>query len=122
MSSSPLVSIVVPCYNYGRFLPDCLASIFGQEEVYDFEVIAVDDASEDNTNQVLRSVGDPRLRIVTHPKNRGHVYTVNEGLTEARGQFVARIDPDDRYRLNFLSTALAKFRAFPQVGLVKLPK
>src|SRR6266581_5785995 len=108
MSSSPLVSIVVPCYNYGQFLPDCLSSIFGQENIHDFEVIAIDDASQDNTDEILRSFHDSRLRIIRHSQNRGHVYTVNEGLTEARGQFIARIDPDDRYRPYFLSAALAK--------------
>ncbi len=118
MPSFPQVSFVVPCYNYGRYLPDCLGSIFAQEGRYDFEVIAVDDASTDNTGQVLREFADPRMRIIQHPKNLGHVATVNEGLSEARGAIIARIDPDDRYRPNFLNIALEKFREFPEVGLV----
>jgi len=115
-----LVSVVVPCYNYGRFLPECLASIFGQQDIpgVELEVIAIDDASDDNTADILRSVQDSRLHVISHSKNRGHVFTVNEGLTEARGEFIARIDPDDRYRPYFLSAALGKFREFPEVGLV----
>src|SRR6266571_2177447 len=95
---TPLVSFVVPCYNYGRYLPDCLASIFGQEGAHDFEVIVIDDGSTDNTSEVLRSFTDPRMEVICHSKNLGHVATVNEGLRQARGTFVARIDPDDRYR------------------------
>jgi glycosyltransferase involved in cell wall biosynthesis len=112
------VSFVVPCYNYGRFVSECLASIFGQECAPDFEVIAIDDASTDDTADVLASIRDPRLRVIRHRQNRGHVRTVNEGLGLARGTFVARIDPDDRYRSDFLRTTLPKFRQFPEVGLV----
>jgi glycosyltransferase involved in cell wall biosynthesis len=114
----PEVSFIVPCYNYGRYLPDCLNSIFGLEGGYDFEVIAIDDASTDNTMEVLASFADPRLRVVRHIKNMGHVATVNEGMAMAVGEFIARIDPDDRYRPHFLETVLARFREFPEVGLV----
>jgi len=117
-ASSPLVSFVVPCYNYARYLPDCLNSIFGQEGGYDFEIIAIDDASSDNTAQILQEFSDPRLRVILHAKNLGHVATVNEGVSQARGAFIARIDPDDRYRPHFLTTALNKFAQFPEVGLV----
>jgi|SRR5579862_1215332 len=118
MRKAPLVSFVVPCYNYGRFLPDCLASIFAQEDKHDFEVIAINDGSTDDTQEVLHSFADSRMHIISHSKNLGHVSTVNEGLGRARGEFVARIDPDDRYRSYFLSATLEKFRALPDVGLV----
>lgn len=115
---APLVSFVVPCYNYARYLPDCLKSIFGQEGNFDFEIIAVDDASTDETADVLRSFPDPRLHVITHAANLGHVRTVSEGLRAARGTFIARIDPDDRYRSRFLVSVMEKFEAFPEVGLV----
>src|SRR5207244_1760140 len=109
---APLVSFVVPCFNYGQYLADCLRSIFCQEGQHDFEVIAIDDGSTDNTQAVLHSFTDPRLHIITHPVNLGHVATINEGISEAHGSFIARIDPDDRYRPYFLSTVLAKFFTF----------
>jgi glycosyltransferase involved in cell wall biosynthesis len=114
----PLVSFVVPCYNYGRYLAECLASIFRQEACDDFEVIAIDDGSIDDTRDVLRSNQDHRLRVISHQRNLGHIHTVNEGLAAARGAFIARIDPDDRYRPWFLSSVLGKFREYPEVGLV----
>jgi glycosyltransferase involved in cell wall biosynthesis len=114
----PLVSFVVPCYNYGRYLADCLTSIFSQEACVDFEVIVIDDGSTDDTRDVLRSSQDPRLRVIIHERNLGHIDTVNEGLAAARGVFIARIDPDDRYRPWFLTSVLGKFREYPEVGLV----
>src|SRR5690349_3878197 len=88
------VSFVVPCYNYGRFLTDCLSSIFRQEGDYSFEIVAVDDASTDDTLHVLEAFADPRLKVVRHESNQGHVKTITRGLREASGQFIARIDPD----------------------------
>jgi len=113
-----MVSFIVPCYNYSRYLGECLTSIFGQEGRFDFEVIAIDDGSTDDTQNVLRSFRDSRLRVITHPRNKGHAFTINEGLSLARGLFIARIDPDDRYRPYFLQAALGKFQSFPEVGLV----
>ena len=114
----PLVSFVVPCYNYGRYLPECLSNIFQLKGDYPFEVAAVDDASTDNTQEVLRSFADRRLRVITHTVNHGHVDTVNEGLAAARGKYVARIDPDDRYRPNFLAALLPVLERSPRVGMV----
>lgn len=118
MYTKPAVSFVLPCYNYGRYLLDALKSIFGQEGRHDFEVIVIDDGSTDNTQEVLRLFADPRLRVVRHEENLGHIKTTNEGLVQARGDFIARLDPDDRYRSYFLSSVLEKFSAFPEVGLV----
>jgi O-antigen biosynthesis protein len=117
-SPNPLVSFVVPCYNYGRFLPDCLNSIFGQKGDYAIEIIAIDDASSDNTLEVLAQFDDPRLRVIRHAKNEGHVRTISQGLQEARGRFVARIDPDDRYRSCFLAETIPRLEQHPEVGLV----
>lgn len=115
--ANPLISFVVPCYNYGRFLPDCLKGIFNQLGGFDnLEVIAIDDCSSDDTWEILNSWDDPRLKLFRHEKNQGHVATVNEGLSVANGQFIGRIDPDDRYRSNFLATLIPLFDN-PKVGL-----
>jgi len=115
--SDPLVSFVIPCYNYGRYLGDCLQSIFAQDADYPFEIIVLDDASPDNTQEVVARFRHPRLRVITHEQNQGHIRTVQEGLEAARGEFVARIDADDRYRPCFLSTLIPKLQAYPEVGL-----
>src|SRR5262249_35861797 len=92
--------------------------IFSQEGDFDFEVVIIDDASTDNTSEVIRAYTDPRIRVISHPVNLGHAKTINEGLREARGEFIARIDPDDRYRPHFLSAVMEKFHSFPEVGMV----
>jgi glycosyltransferase involved in cell wall biosynthesis len=114
----PLFSVVVPCYNYARFLPDCLDSIFGQVDVSDFEIIAIDDCSKDDTLEVLETYRDPRLRVIRHETNQGHIVTINQGLYLASGTYVARIDPDDRYRSDCFRQALAGFQTYPEVGVV----
>lgn len=116
--TTPLVSFVVPCYNYGRYLRDCLDRIFGQEGGYDIEVIAINDCSTDDTLEILRSYDDPRLRIIDHEVNRGHIFTVNEGLAAATGKYIVRVDPDDRHRLNFLNRTVPILESHPEVGLV----
>jgi glycosyltransferase involved in cell wall biosynthesis len=116
--SAPLISIIVPCYNYGRYLRDCLDRIFAQQGDYEVEVVAINDCSTDDTLQILRSYTDRRLRIIDHDVNRGHVFTMNEGLAAAMGKYVVRIDPDDRHRLNFLSRTVPILEADSEIGLV----
>jgi hypothetical protein len=118
MSKAPHLSIVIPCYNYARFLPDCLNSVFQQVNPPDFEVVIVDDGSTDNTGDVLEAIRDPRVRVVRHERNRGHVVTINEALPLARGSIVARIDPDDRYHPEFMSTVCERLAANPAASLV----
>lgn len=117
-SKAPLVSFAIPSYNYGRFLGECLDSVFAQEGSFSFEIVVVDDGSTDETSEVLRRYRDERLRVIRHERNRGHAATINEALGVARGQFIARIDPDDRYRPHFLVSTLERFGRHPQVGLV----
>jgi glycosyltransferase involved in cell wall biosynthesis len=117
-TSEPLVSFVIPCYNYARYLPDCVGSILAQDAPYSFEIILIDDASTDETVRVMESFTDPRISIRKHSTNLGHAKTVEEGLRLARGKYVARIDPDDRYRPGFLSLAIEKLERYPEVGAV----
>jgi O-antigen biosynthesis protein len=112
------VSFIVPCYNYGRFLRDCLDSIFCQQGNYTFEIVALDDGSTDDTAAVLQRFADPRLRVIRHATNQGHVKTISQGLREAQGRLVARIDPDDRYRPCFLCETVPRFAEHPEIGFV----
>jgi len=112
------VSFVVQCYNTEGFVADCINSILAQKGSYEWEIIAIDDCSSDRTVQVLESFNDPRLQIIRHDVNQGHGPTVGEALKATRGKYVARIDSDDRYRPELLSTVLPIFETYPEVGLV----
>jgi glycosyltransferase involved in cell wall biosynthesis len=114
----PRLSVVIPSFNYGRYLDDCLESIFSQVDAPEFEVIVVDDGSTDDTMARLEAWRRPSLRVVRRAQNRGHVATINEGLPLVRGAIVARLDPDDRYRPHFMAAVCDTFDRHPDVGLV----
>lgn len=92
---SPLISIVMPVFNAGRYLPQAVESILSQT-FGDFELIAVDDGSHDDSPGILRDYQkrDPRVRVITRP-NTGIVGALNDGLGASRGELVARMDSDD---------------------------
>lgn len=114
----PLVSFVVLSYNYAHFIGETISSILQQEGNHVFEVVIVDDASTDNSHDVISGFTDPRIRYFRHTRNVGHATTVTDGLRAARGQYVARIDSDDRYRPTFLNEVVPIFDRHPDVGLV----
>jgi hypothetical protein len=118
MSAPPLVSFIVLSYNYARYIGDTIRSILEQQGTYDFEIIVVDDASTDDSHEVISSFTDARIRYLRHDRNLGHAATVTDGLREARGRYVARIDSDDRYRPTFLNDTVPILEAASAVGLV----
>ncbi len=112
-----LVSFVVPSFNYGRYIGECVRSLLAQT-IDDFEVIVVDDGSTDETPDVMTQVTDPRVRYVRRTANKGLIETLSEGIRAARGRYVARLDADDRYRPYFLEETLPILEAHPDAGLV----
>ena len=68
--------IVVPCYNYGKYLPECITSILNQEGC-SLRVLIIDDASHDGSVEVAYSLAaqDPRINLIVHPKNIGNIST-----------------------------------------------
>ena len=74
------VDVIVPCYNYGRFLRECVESVLGQP--VDVRVLIIDDASTDDTPEVAAALAaeDARVEFRRHAVNRGHIATYNEGL------------------------------------------
>ncbi|WP_152545422.1 glycosyltransferase family 2 protein [Microbacterium sp. CH12i] len=118
-SSNPTVSVVIPCFNYARFLPQSVGSALDQEGV-EVNVIIVDDASPDESGDVARrlAAADERIAVFVNEVNRGAVATFNRGLAEAHGEFVVRLDADDLLTPGSLARAIAVMQAFPDVGLV----
>jgi hypothetical protein len=115
----PLVSVIVPCFNYGRFLDGAVASVIGQRRV-NVEVIIVDDASTDDSAEVADAIAarEPAVQVLRNVTNQGHVRTFNNGYALATGEFIVRLDADDLLTPGSLARAVALFDAFPEVGLV----
>lgn len=87
------VSILMPVFNAQDTLAECVDSIL-QQSLQDFELIAVDDFSSDNSVKLLQSYNDPRIRIISG-KSKGIVAALNTGLANCRSDYVARMDADD---------------------------
>ena len=94
--TKPLISIVLPVFNAQNFLPTCLDSLLSQS-YRDFEVIAIDDFSKDNSYTILKKyrARNKRLKIAQNIKHYGEALTLNRALRKAKGQFIAFMDAKD---------------------------
>ena len=113
-ASAPLVSFVVPTFNYAHFLPEAIASIVGQKGA-PFEVIVVDDGSTDNPRGAVAAF--PQVRLLRQ-SNRGLPASRNAGAAAARGTFLVFVDADDRLLPGALETWLELFAERPECGFV----
>jgi glycosyltransferase involved in cell wall biosynthesis len=109
------ISVVIPAYNYGRFLRDAINSVLAQTYPA-LEIIVVDDGSTDDTPQVLAEYGD-RIRVISQ-SNQGVGAARNTGIAAARGEYIAFLDSDDIMRARKLECDIARFEADPELGLV----
>lgn len=100
------ISIIMPLYNASRYLGETLVSILKQTYV-EFELICVDDASDDNTLNILYSFCkiDKRIKILSNDKRMGAAYSRNRGIKEARGEYIIFLDGDDIFDEEMLELA-----------------
>ena len=115
------VNVVIPCYNYGRFLSECVTSALDDQPDTDVRVLIIDDASQDDSAEIAHKLaaGDSRIEVAVHPVNRGHIATYNEGLLDwADGNYCVLISADDRLAPGALRRAADLMDAHPEVGFV----
>ncbi len=116
MSKVPLVSVVITAYNRAHTITRAIASVQHQA-LDDWEIILVDDASEDDLARVVENLGEPRLRLIRNQQNRGIGGAKNVGIEHARGRFVAFLDSDDNWEPGKLVHQVAALEAEPGVPL-----
>jgi glycosyltransferase involved in cell wall biosynthesis len=92
--TTPLITVLLPVYNGGPLLDEAIHSILSQT-FSDFELLVIDDGSTDNSHSRAAAFRDPRIRILRNQTNIGLTRSLNRGLAEARGEYVARQDADD---------------------------
>ena len=97
------VSIIIPVYNGSKFIRRVLYSILIQS-YSNYEVIIVDDASTDNTLDIIKEFTDHRIKIITHSENKGVGVARQTALKNATGDFVVFVDSDDVIKDDFLQT------------------
>lgn len=113
----PKVSVVIPCYNHGQFLPETLDSLEAQTFT-DFEVIVVNDGSTDTPTVALMNGLDRDKARVLHTENRGVSAARNLGISEARGEYILPLDADDLIAPEYMQRAVGVLDAEPEVGIV----
>ena len=96
-----MISIIIRTYNNETFLQKAVESALRQEHP-DFEVIAINDGSTDNTANILHSLNDSRLKVF-HQKNKGMIEAGYQGLQKAQGEYVIFVDGDDEALPNMLT-------------------
>lgn len=124
LRTPPIVSVIMPCYNYGRYIQDAVNSLIGGatslgemqgQTLQSFEVIIVDDCSTDDSWRTIQAVTDPwqGIRSVRLPKNRGTPGAINAGISVARGEYVHILSADDMREPWCLETLYRACRANP---------
>jgi glycosyltransferase involved in cell wall biosynthesis len=114
--AAPLVSIVVPVFNGAKYLRESLDSLFRQTYT-PHEIIVCDDASTDETPEVIASYAD-RVRALSQTVNRGIYANANDGIAAARGEFIAVYHADDVYDSRIVERSVTFLRDHPQAGAV----
>lgn len=117
VTSIPLqISVILPAYNAERHIEEAVRSILTQS-FSDFELIIIDDGSTDRTVERIKKFADPRVRLLENGVNRGIVFSLNRGIDQSHGRYIARMDADDIALPRRLERMVAFMDAHPAVGL-----
>jgi Glycosyl transferase family 2 len=111
------VDVITPCYRYARFLRQCVESALSQS-LRDIRVLIIDDASPDDTNEIASALAkeDPRVEVVQHATNKGHIAAFNEGIEWATAKYLLVLSADDYLLPGALARAVELMDAHPEVG------
>jgi glycosyltransferase involved in cell wall biosynthesis len=116
MKENPLVSVIIPVYNYERYLAEAIESVLNQTYQH-LEVIVVDDGSTDQSGEVAKSFADKGVRY--WPQIHAGIGPArNKGVELARGEFLAFLDADDRWPLGKIERQLRAFESDPALEMV----
>jgi glycosyltransferase involved in cell wall biosynthesis len=113
---APTISVVIPCYNGGKFLDLPLDSL-ARQTFRDFEVVIINDGSTDQATKDKLTTLDPSIRIV-HQVNKGLSAARNTGFREATADLVLALDSDDQLEPTYLEETLHALQAAPEAGFV----
>lgn len=117
MSAAPRVTVLLPVHNGEPYLAAAVQSILAQGFA-DFELLIIDDGSTDRSCEIIGSFADPRIRLLRNARNLRLIATLNRGLEEARGEYVARMDADDVSLPGRLEAQVSFLDQNPGVGVV----
>lgn len=110
----PAISVIMPVYNTAAYLHESIESILIQTFEY-FEFIIINDGSSDNSEEIILSYKDPRIKYLKNETNKGYVFSLNRALKIATGKYIARLDSDDLSLPERLKTQYNFMENHPQV-------
>ena len=102
MSNQLIISIIIPVYNGEKFIRDCFNVLADQKDINKYEIVVVDDASTDNSINLLKNLNFENLKIFSLPKNSGPSAARNFGLKKSKGEYIYFFDVDDSIEKNAL--------------------
>ncbi len=111
----PLVSVVICTFNRANLVPQAISSVQNQTHS-NIEIIVVNDASSDNTEEVVKAIPDKRIRYIRHEKNKGLPAGRNTGIRAAKGEYIGFLDDDDEWRADKLEKQLRVIEDYDAVS------
>jgi glycosyltransferase involved in cell wall biosynthesis len=111
----PQISVIIPVYNAEQTIKETIESVLSQT-LSQFEIIVINDGSQDKTLEVVSRILDPRLKVLSYP-NAGVSVSRNRGISQAAGDYVSFLDADDLWTPDKLETQLKALQANPQAAV-----
>lgn len=119
-TTGPRVSVIIPCFNYGRYLADAVESTLASS-LQEIEIIIVDDGSTDDSREVAQRLIDDHpeaaIQLIAQPNCGAPGQVRNVGIAEARGEYVLCLDADDKVHSDFLRACVAALDTAPAAGI-----
>lgn len=114
-----MVTVLIPCHNYARFLRQCVRSVLRQDHG-DVDVFVIDDASTDNSLDVIAALAreDSRIRFISLSENIGMIAAVNRGIAQTIGDYFIKLDADDLLTPRSLTRSVEVLNRHPEIGFV----
>ena len=107
----------MPVYNESLFVEQAVKSVLNQS-LFDFELLIIDDASEDNTFDLINEFNDDRIILIQKEKNTGYTDSLNLGIEKCSGRYIARMDGDDISKKNRFEKQFLYMKKNPHIDIL----
>ena len=113
------VSVIIPCYNQGKYVSDAINSVLAQT-YKDIEIVIVNDGSTDNSNEIIKTFADKYKNILffDENKNKGVINARNVAIEAANGEYILPLDADDTIEPTYIEKAVKILNENPNIGIV----
>ena len=117
MENPVLVSVIIPCYNQGEFIEECLISVFSSTHKH-IEVIVINDGSTDNSLEIITSLNTKYNFILFDQINSGPSIARNNGILISKGKYILPLDADDKIGSSYIENAVIQLETSAEIGIV----